>query len=401
MTARKPAQGARDSAIQHTALDVTGTRALHSARVLCDGAFSERWIVCEDGRMRDIRDAMPEDVETVELGDAILAPGFVDTHIHGYAGIDVLTSDVDGLLRMGRALAAAGTTSWLATFPAASRAAIETACERVAQAVAEGCAGLRGIYLEGPFLAPYRAGAQNKEHLIDPSLELVDLWQKLSCGLIKKVAVAPELDGGTEFIQGCAKRGIVVAVGHSEAGYDEALESLDAGASVFVHVFNAMSGLHHRAPGLVGAALTSDGTYCELIADESHVDRVAADVLLRSRNPREVALVTDCLSAAATPDGVGRLGDTPVSARGNVCYITGGHMLAGTTLTLLEAVRHIRQWGLASLEDALSMASEVPARSCGLLRECGALLPGAPADILVMDDTCKLLQVFQAGRPLK
>ena len=401
MTAQKPAQGAGDAAMIEADIEPIRVRAWHSSRVLYEGALEERWLVCEEGCLVDIAETAPHGVITFELGDAIVAPGFVDTHIHGYAGVDVLTCSVDELFSMGNALAQAGTTSWLATFPAASKMDMEAACVKVAQAVAQGCPGCKGIYLEGPFLAPYRAGAQNKEHLIDPSLELLDRWRERSGDLIKKIAVAPELDGAIEFIRGCVERGIVVAIGHSEAGYDEALEALEAGASEFVHVFNAMSGLHHRAPGLVGAALTCDGTFCELIADESHVNRVACDILLRARSSREVALVTDCLSAAGTPDGLGRLGDTPVIAQGSVCHIMGGHMLAGTTLTLCEAVEHIVMWGLASLEETLPMASEVPARSCGLLGSCGSLRAGVPADFVVLDDSFNLLQVVQAGRPIK
>ena len=158
-----------------------------------------------------------------------------------------------------------------------------------------------------------------------------------------------------------------------------------------------MSGMHHRAPGVVGASLTCDGTFCELIADESHVGRVAADVLLRARKWQEVALVTDCLSAAATPDGKGYLGEMQVVARGHVCYLAGRHMLAGTTITLLDVAKNIGSWGIVKQAQALRMASEVPARSVGRFPELGSISVGARADLIVLNKRYKLRAVFSDG----
>lgn len=393
LPARAAAQGAdSDRAKANEAF------ALHSTRVLIEGALVGCWVVVEGGRVAELRFEPPLGLETVELGDAILAPGFFDSHIHGYAGCDILTCDAEELVRMGEALAGAGTTSWLATFPAASIEALDAACEKAARACELGCPGFRGIYLEGPFLAPYRAGAQDRECMLDPSLGLLDRWQSLSGGRIAKVAVAPELEGALSFIQGCAERGIVCAIGHSEASYDEVCEALDAGASVFVHTYNAMSVFHHREPGFVGAALTCDGTYCELIADESHVDRVACDILLRAREWQEIALVTDCLSAAGTADGKGTLGGLPVVSQGHVCHIAGGHMLAGTVVTMRELAAQLVSWGLAAPEQALRMASEVPAKSLGLFPELGAIAVGTSADFVALGDGLALEQAYQAGR---
>ena len=375
-------------------------RVLHSTRVLLEGCLAERWVVLKDGRIVDVCAKAPKAENVLEFGKAFIAPGLFDTHIHGYAGYDVLTCEAEELVRMGEALARQGTTSWLATLPAASAETIENACLKIAKAAEHGCPGFRGIYFEGPFLGPYRAGAQNKEYLLDPSLELLDRWQELSGGLVRKIAVAPELDGAIEFIRGCVARGIVSAIGHTEATYGEACDALDAGTSVFVHTYNAMSGHHHRAPGVVGAALTCDGSFCELIADKSHVNRVSADILLRSRKWQEVALVTDCLSAAGTSDGLGRLGDMPVVAHGNVCHLLGGHMLAGTTLTLREIIRNVSSWGIATKEQAIRMASEVPARSMGVYPELGSVSAGAAADLVVLDKKLALKAVFQDGRRL-
>ena len=386
---------------QDSGTEVNEPYALHSTRVLHEGALVERWVVVEGERIAALRTERPEGCESRELGDAILAPGFFDTHIHGFAGCDILNCDAGELVRMGEALAQAGTTSWLATFPAAPIEALDAACEKVARARELGCPGFRGIYFEGPFLAHFRAGAQNREYLLDPSLELLDRWQGLSGGCVVKAAVAPELDGALEFVCGCAERGVVCAIGHSEAEYDEACEALDAGASMFVHTYNAMSNLHHRAPGLVGAALTCDGTFCELIADESHVDRVACDILLRARKWQEVVLVTDCLSAAGTADGIGTLGDLPVKARGHVCHIAGGHMLAGTVVTMRELAAQLASWGIATPGQALCMASEVPARSMGMLGDCGAIAVGASADFVVLDDALSLEQVYRGGRRVR
>ena len=378
------------------------TFALHATRfVLPEGVCGPGYLVIEDGQVAAFQHDAPS-CEVVDHGDAWVAPGFVDTHIHGFANHDVMDCDPAGINVACQELAKQGTTSILATTLTASIEQTREACEAVAQAVAERPEGflgtrIQGIFLEGPFFTEKHKGAQNPKYLCDPDLAWLDAWQELAGGLIRKSALAPERDGVAAYIAGCKERGVVAALGHSAATYDEALAGVQAGGSVFVHTFNGMPEFTHREPGIVGAALTCANTFCEVIADGMHSHPRAVELLVRARGWQHVALITDCLACGGLPDGDYYLGELPIVLGGGVARLRDAGNLAGSTLTLMKAVRNVVGWGIASPEEALRMASEIPARSAGIDGVCGVIAPGREADFNIISPELDLAATYIGG----
>lgn len=350
-----------------------------------DGGF----LTVRDGAIGGVTDEPVQDLDVVDYGDATVAPGFVDTHIHGYAGHDFMDCDPEGNHEILRALAQNGTTSILATTLTASTEDTGSACAAIAKTAAE-CeedsaeTRIQGIFLEGPFFTEKHKGAQNPAYLCEPSLDKLATWQESARGLIRKSAIAPEYEGALEYVRGAVKMGVKVALGHSDATYEQGRHAVDAGASVFVHTYNGMSGLHHRQPGLVGCAMATDNTYAEVIADGLHVRPEAIDVLVRAKGWNEVALVSDCLRCGGMPEGDYMLGGLPIVLKDGAAHLRDSGNLAGSVLTLSKAVRNIVDWGIESLEHAVAMASIVPARSAGIDDRCGQILPGRAADLVVL-----------------
>ncbi len=366
--------------------------------VLADRLAEGGYLAIEDGCFGAWSNEAPEGVEILDLRDAIVAPGFVDTHIHGFAGHDVMDCDADGMRTVSRELARRGTTSWLPTTLTASFEETGRACASVAEAAHGGeGARIQGIFLEGPFFTEKHKGAQNPKYLCDPDLAWLDAWQELAEGLIRKSALAPEREGVADYIAGCRGRGVVAALGHSAATFDEAAAGVDAGGTVFVHTFNGMPEFTHREPGVVGAALTLEGTYCEVIADGMHSHPRAVDLLVRSRGWQSVVLITDCLSCGGLPDGDYMLGELPIVLSGGLARLRDAGNIAGSTLTMLKAVQNIVAWGIATPEQALRMASEVPARSCGIDGCCGIIASGRTADFVALSPDLDLRAVYMAG----
>ena len=373
--------------------------AIHAGKfVLAEGLAEGGYLPVEDGRFGAWSADAPAGYEVFECGDAWVAPGFVDTHIHGFVGHDVMDCDAEGVRTVCHELAKHGTTSWLPTTLTASFEETGRACASVAEAAGqpEG-ARIQGIFLEGPFFTEKHKGAQNPKYLCDPDLAWLDAWQELAGGLIRKSALAPERDGVAAYIAGCAERGVVAALGHSAATYDEALAGVETGGSVFVHTFNGMPEFTHREPGIVGAALTCEGTFCEVIADGMHSHPRAVELLVRSRGWQHVALITDCLACGGLPDGDYFLGELPIVLGGGVARLRDAGNLAGSTLTLMKAVQNVVSWGIATPEEALRMASEVPARSAGIDGVCGIIASGRAADFNIITPELELAATYIGG----
>lgn len=376
--------------------------AIHSERfVLPEGRIGSGYLLIEEGRFAGLVDERPS-CDVVEHGESWIAPGFVDTHIHGYAGCDFMDRDPSGIDAMCEALAREGTTSLLATTLTASFEQTRLACEAIAQAAdsrREGFRGARiqGVFLEGPFFTGKHKGAQNGAYLCDPSVEALDMWQEASGGRVRKSALAPERTGSLGYIRACIERGIVAAIGHTDAGFEQTKAAVDAGASVFVHTFNGMPPLHHRAPGPVGCAMTSDSAFAELICDGYHVDPIACEALVRAKGWKRVALISDCLRCGGMPEGDYLLGELPIRLEGGVAHLRDGGNIAGSILTMAKAVANVVAWGIASPDQALRMASEIPARANGIAGACGSILPGRDADLVVLDDDMALEAVYLGG----
>ena len=373
--------------------------------VLPSGIDGFGYLIIENGKFGGVSVERPEGMRVVDRRGCWVAPGFVDTHIHGFAGHDVMDCDAAGIDAITTELAKRGTTSWLATTLTAGVEKTAQACASVAEAVAaqrENAdfvgARTQGIFLEGPFFTYEHKGAQDPRYLIDPSMEVLEGWQEAAKGLIVKTALAPERDGAVDYVAAATAAGYTAAIGHSSATYGEAAAAVLAGARVVVHTFNGMDDLGHREPGIVGCAMTSQGVYSELICDGKHVDPVACEVLVRSKGWEHVALITDCLSCGGLPDGDYFIGELPIELRRGAAYLKGAGNLAGSTLTLVQAVRNVVSWGIVTAEQAIRMASEVPARSCGIDDRCGQILPGRDADLTILDSSMNLVETYVGGR---
>ena len=322
-------------------------------------------------------------------GRGIAAPGFVDLQVNGFGGVDFLDSDAAGYRRAGDALLETGVTAYLPTF-------ITTPEEQLLAAVAEVPEGdgprILGIHLEGPFLASGRLGTHPPLARRDPDPSLLE--RLLASGRIRLMTLAPELDGADALIELLLRRGVTVSCGHTDATADEANTAFDQGVRTVTHLFNAMRPLRHRDPGIAGAALARDDVVVQIILDGVHLAPETARLVWRAAAGR-VALVTDAVSGAGVQEGSYSLGGFEVKIRDGVARGPDGQ-LAGSVLTMIEAVRNLHALGVP-LAGALEAASKVPASVLGL-PEVGRLLPGGPADVVVVDDNLQIARVLVAGQ---
>ena len=373
--------------------------------VLPSGIDGFGYLLVEDGKFGQVSVDEPSGVKIVDRMGCWVAPGLVDTHIHGFMNHDVMDCDPEGIIAVSEGLARCGTTSWLATTLTAGIDKTGEACASVREAnrIQQGNpdfvgAKIQGIFLEGPFFTEEHKGAQNPRYLIDPQFELLERWQEKAGGLIAKSALAPEREGVVEYITKATSAGVRCAIGHSSATYGESAAAVLAGAKIVVHTFNGMADMAHRAPGIVGCAMTSQGVYAELICDGLHVDPVVCETLVRAKGWEHVVLVTDCLSCGGLPDGDYFIGELPIELRDGAAFLKDGGNFAGSTLTLAKAVKNVADWGIVTAEQAIRMASEVPARSLGMGDRCGSILPGRAADLVVLDPELNVVETYVDGR---
>lgn len=338
-----------------------------------------------------------EPANILDYSNQWVAPGLVDTHIHGYANHDVMDNDANGIKVMSEELLSCGVTSFLPTTLTSDRERLTQVATTIGEMYQEvEGAKIQGIYFEGPFFTEEYKGAQNPSYFSDPSLEVFNEWQEASGHLIKKIALAPERQGAKEFVQEVTKQGVVVALGHSNATLQEATDIVNAGASVFVHAFNGMRGLNHREPGMVGAAMSLPHVFSELICDGHHVHPEAASLLVDAAGHDHVALITDCMMAGGMPDGDYKLGEFSVVVKDGTARLPEGN-LAGSILKLKEAIQHVVEWGIATPEEAIMMATYVPAVSCQIDDVCGMIKEGRAADFIVLSDKLALEATYLDG----
>lgn len=357
------------------------------------------YLEINQGRFGDWCYQLPQGADVIDYSGYSIAPGLFDTHIHGYAGYDVMDNSRQGLEAMSQALLATGVTSFLPTTLTAPFEQILAVCQTLGESVKKvKGAKIQGIYLEGPYFSSLFKGAQNDTYLKSPSLAEFWQWQEAANGHIKKVALAPEKAGSLPFIQTLKDAGIILALGHSNASYQEAQAAVSAGASVWVHAYNGMRGFNHREPGILGAVLTSPKTYAELICDGQHVSPVASEILLRQKGSDQTVFITDCMRAGGLVDGDYYLGEYAVSVSKGAARLKTSGQLAGSVLTLLDAVKNSVDWGIASPHEAIKMASYTAAKSMRLENQCGQLKKGLAADFLVLDDKLNLLATYLDGK---
>lgn len=352
---------------------------------------------------------VPGDVEVVDgvvgrvglppvRGGGTAAPGLVDLQVNGFDGVDLMAAEADAVRHVARALAAHGVTAWLPTLITADPAATEQAL-RVLAAVMDagpgpGEARVLGVHLEGPFLSPRRLGTHPPEHRRDPDEDLLARWRGLAP--VVAVTLAPELPGALELVRRLSADGVRVSLGHSQASAVQAHAGFDAGASAVTHVFNAMSPLHHREPGLPGAALARPEVFVQLVVDGHHLADDVVRLVWAAAAGRTV-LVTDATAASARPDGRYALAGVDLTVRDGAVRNPAG-ALAGSALTLDRAVRNALALGLEE-GAVLQAATATPARLLGRT-DVGVLAPGARADLVLLDDDLAVREVLLAGAPV-
>lgn len=323
----------------------------------------------------------------------LAVPGFIDMQVNGYGGVDFLSASVADYERAGEALLSAGITAYQPTFITSPESAIAEAL-RVLPGEWNGPRVL-GAHLEGPFLSKERPGAHPVEHLREPDVALLD--QLLDAGRVTEMTLAPELPGADALVARLRERGVVVSAGHTNATAAEAHHAFNLGVGAVTHLFNAMRPLRGRDPGIVGAALTRADVVVTLIVDGHHLSDEVVRLVVNCA-PGRVALITDAIAAAGMGAGRFRLGGAvPVSVAGDAAPALADGTLAGTALSMIEAVQNLHALG-CSLEQAVGAATSVPARLLGRT-DAGVLDVGALADVVVLDDRLEIVSVICGGKP--
>jgi len=346
---------------------------------------------------------IPEGARLADFGDAILAPGYIDIHIHGGAGHDVMSADASGQAALEKLLAEHGVTSYFPTTVTAPLNQTLSALDRLASAIEKaereknsdrGCAQPLGIHLEGPFISHVRRGVHPPENLLPPTLATFDRFWQASRGRIRMITIAPELEGATEVIAEAASRKVCVSLGHSDADLNTARAAVAAGARHATHAFNAMRPLDHREPGIIGEMLTDQRLSADIIADGIHLDPVIVQLFLTAKGAEGAVLISDATAATGMPEGNYHLGSLAVEVKNG--RVTSGGRLAGSVLTLDRAVRNVMQFAHWDLPAALRLASLNPARVVGLSAR-GKIEAGAAADVVVLTGAGELKATIAGG----
>ena len=371
----------------------------------------------EDGRISGVSSRAQQEIPknatvidfTRDLPDAILAPGFVDIHMHGGAGIDVMQAPPAELPRLNKFLTTHGVTGYFPTTVAASLDQTCAALQRLADAIEVAQRGRAssgddiqalplGIHLEGPFLSHKRRGVHPPENLLEPTLQVFERLCQAARGHVRMMTIAPELPGAIEVIGEAARRNVCVSIGHSDATLHPVQAAIKAGARHATHTFNAMRPLDHREPGILGEVLTSEQLTADIIADGIHVAPEVVKLFLRAKGVARAVLITDATAAAGMPDGTYQLGPIQVEVKDGRCTIHGETegKLAGSVLTMDRAVRNLKQFAGWSLQNSISAATLNPAAAAGLAHH-GQLTRGAEANLVVLSPDGEVRRTIVRG----
>lgn len=372
-------------------------KCFRGASVYVARAGVTRTDIAFDETVREIG-AAPTDAETVALPEgAVVLPGFIDPHIHGAGGADAMDGTAAALATISETVAREGTTSFLATTMTESGEAILRALTAVRDCRETPGARLLGVHLEGPFISETYAGAQPREYIAAPDIDVFDRYQAASGGRIRIVTVAPEVPGADALIRHLAETGVVPSVGHSAAGVADVRRAIACGARSVTHTYNAQSPFRHREIGVAGSALLYDELNCELIADGIHVSPEAIRLLVKNKPRGKMTLITDAMRAKGCPDGVSELGGQTVYVKNGEARLADG-TLAGSVLRMNDAVRRMVQVIGLPLTDAVDMATKNTAALLGISDSCGEIACGKRADFTVLDPDFGVLLTVVGGR---
>lgn len=354
-------------------------------------AFNDKIVAITDNNKKRCK------AEVIDANGKTVIPGLIDLHIHGYLGADASDGDVEGVVKMADGVAKNGVTAFLPTTMTLSYDELEKAFDSVREAKSTGTpngAEILGVHAEGPFINVKRCGAQRKDCIVKPDAEFL----LKHSDIVKMVTIAPETDEDFAVIKEVtSKSDMVVSAGHTDADFDTAMASIEAGVTHATHLFNAMPALTHRGPGLIGAALNSDKVSCELICDTFHIHPALFKVIFKTKGDKFNA-ITDCMRAGGLPDGEYTLGGQPVFVKGIKCLLADG-VIAGSVLKLNNAVKNLVDNGL-SINEAVNSASLYPAKTLGLENERGSLEVGKKADVVICDNEFNVVEVYRDGNKI-
>ncbi|MFB4272230.1 N-acetylglucosamine-6-phosphate deacetylase [Nonomuraea sp. GTA35] len=367
---------------------------LADARIVTPEGVHEGWLTIEDGRITHVGHGSAPG-PGLSVGGRHVVPGFVDVHNHGGAGGSFPTGDLDQAREAVALHRRHGTTTTMASLVTDTVEGLTRAASALAELCDEGL--LAGIHFEGPYIARSRCGAHDPTRLREPSPQEFAGLVKAGRGHVRMLTIAPELPGALDTIRMAVAEGVLAAVGHSEAGYEQAIEGIEAGATVATHLFNAMPPLGHRAPGPVAALLDDERVTVELVNDGVHVHPAMLRLAYEVAGPGRTALITDAMSATGLGDGDYVLGSMAVRVDDGVARLVEGGSIAGSTLTMDVAFRRgVQELGM-SLPDAVQVTSLTPARLLGLAGSIGSIAVGKAADLLVLSDSLEVDGVLKDG----
>jgi N-acetylglucosamine-6-phosphate deacetylase len=385
--------------VDNTPQLLIGGTIVTETEVIQDG-----WILIEDGKLREIgkKNTLPTKwssypVTSIDENHYVF-PGFIDVHIHGAAGSDVMDATEDAFTTMAQVLPQEGTTSFLATTITQSDVAISRTLTTIASFMKKEYKGAEvlGVHLEGPFINKKYAGAQPVNQIISPNLALFEKWNQLAEGAIRLVTLAPEGENGFEFVEVLTKQGIIASIGHSDASHSQVKLAVEHGLSHATHLYNAMRPMHHRDPGVVGAVLLEDKIMAEIIFDKVHCVKEMVELAFKMKGSNKLQLITDAMRAKCLREGTYELGGQTVNLKGNEARLEDG-TLAGSVLRMNEAVRHASELEGCELVDLAKMSSMNAAKELKIFDRKGSIDVGKDADLVILDQAFNVISTYCRG----
>ncbi|MDQ0269050.1 N-acetylglucosamine-6-phosphate deacetylase [Cytobacillus purgationiresistens] len=358
----------------------------------------EDHIIVQAGGMIDLPALDAAKTKVIDLEpDYFISAGFIDMHIHGAGGADVMDATEEALNTIAQMLPKEGTTSFLATTMTQEHHKIESALiNSSAFNSPPGQAEILGVHLEGPFINQNKAGAQPREYMVEPNIQLFKKWQAAADNQIKVVTYAPEIDIDMAFTRYLAARGVIASIGHSDAQFSEVCSAVDAGATNVTHLFNGMRGMHHREAGVAGAALLIEELTAEIIADGIHVTPEMVQLVYKTKGMDQILLITDSMRAKYLREGEYDLGGQRVTVKNKKAQLADG-TLAGSILKMNEAVKNIIAFAGADALEAIQSASMNPAKNLGIYDRKGSIASGKDADLVVLDKHLNVVMTICRG----
>ena len=367
--------------------------------ILSDTRIEQKTLVIENQKISEIIANLPKPSDSDKVVNAQgkwVLPGLIDIHVHGACGLDMMDCSTDAIHTLGHYFAAHGVTSYLPTTWSASPELMLKATENVANCPqTENGARHLGVHIEGPYLSVKHRGAQLKDLIRKPDPIEYQKW--LDTGVVKLITIAPENEGALEFIDLAVKQGVEFSIGHSGASYEQVIEAADHGVKQATHLYNGMLGLHHRNPGTVGAILTDDRIFAQIIADGVHVHPAMIKLAVRAKGISRIILITDSIRGTGLPDGDYDYYEQKFTVTNRIACTPEGR-LSGSTLTLDQALRNMIKFTGMPLNEVLPMATSVPAEAMGWSGQLGALKPGADADVIILNDDLIVEKTFVLGK---